>query len=109
MSDNKSSSGIGFLGLLAIVFITLKLCEVIDWSWWWVLCPLWAPVAIVGIVYLYSAIVVKFFSTPEQKEQMKRIIEDQKKNAGKSKWQIRMEQMQEAQKKAAGLKEKRGY
>lgn len=43
-SDN-SSGGIGFLGLLAIVFITLKLCRVIEWSWWWVLAPLWVPAA----------------------------------------------------------------
>lgn len=36
-----SSGGIGFCGLLGIVFITLKLCHVIDWSWWWVTLPLW--------------------------------------------------------------------
>lgn len=33
--------GIG--GLLGVVFITLKLCGVIDWSWWWVTCPFWIP------------------------------------------------------------------
>lgn len=33
-------NGIGFPGLLAIIFIVLKLTEVIDWSWWWVLSPL---------------------------------------------------------------------
>jgi len=27
--------------LLATVFIGLKFCEVISWSWWWVLCPIW--------------------------------------------------------------------
>ena len=31
--------GIGFTGLLQIVFITLKLLEKIDWSWWWILSP----------------------------------------------------------------------
>ena len=43
MKDNNSSSsgGIGFCGLLTIVFIILKLCGVIAWSWWWVLSPLW--------------------------------------------------------------------
>lgn len=35
-----SSGGLGFIGLLTIVFITLKLCGVITWSWWWVLSPL---------------------------------------------------------------------
>ena len=37
------SGGIGFTGLLTIVFIILKLVGTIDWSWWWVLSPLWLP------------------------------------------------------------------
>lgn len=41
MSDNNSSNGIGFCGLLTIVFIVLKLTKVINWSWLWVLSPLW--------------------------------------------------------------------
>jgi hypothetical protein len=39
MSKTKSSSGIGFTGMLTILFIGLKLTNVIDWSWWWVLSP----------------------------------------------------------------------
>jgi len=46
-SSSNSGSGIGFFGLLGIVFITLKLCGVIDWSWWWVLAPIWIPIAVV--------------------------------------------------------------
>ena len=38
--------GVGFLGLLSIAFIVLKLTGVISWSWWWVLLPLWGPLAI---------------------------------------------------------------
>lgn len=42
MSENKTSSGgIGFSGLLTILFIGLKLTGVISWSWWWVLSPMW--------------------------------------------------------------------
>ena len=41
MNDKQTSNGIGFTGLLTIVFIILKLCGVITWSWWWVLSPLW--------------------------------------------------------------------
>ena len=42
MNGKQTSSGIGFTGLLTIVFIVLKLCGVIAWSWWWVLLsPLW--------------------------------------------------------------------
>lgn len=51
-SSSSSSSGIGFFGLLAIVFITLKLLGYIAWSWWWVLAPLWAPVVVVLVVAL---------------------------------------------------------
>ncbi len=58
-SNNASSSGIGFGGLLAILFIGLKLGKVIDWSWLWVLSPIWIPFAfvlmfipILGIGYL---------------------------------------------------------
>lgn len=46
-TSSSSSGGIGFLGLLAIVFITLKLTNVIAWSWLWVLSPLWIPFTIV--------------------------------------------------------------
>ena len=47
------SSGIGFPGLLAVLFIALKLMGHIDWSWWWVLAPLWIPLGIVlGIVVI---------------------------------------------------------
>jgi hypothetical protein len=37
---------IGFPGLLALIFITLKLTDYIDWSWWWVLAPIWVPLAL---------------------------------------------------------------
>ncbi len=50
MSNNTSSGGIGFVGLLTIVFITLKLTEYIDWSWWWVLSPIWITFSIVVLI-----------------------------------------------------------
>lgn len=40
-SSSNNSGGIGFVGVLTIVFIILKLVGVIDWSWWWVLSPIW--------------------------------------------------------------------
>lgn len=50
MKDNKSTTkGIGFTGLLTIVFIVLKLTGVISWSWLWVLSPIWIS-AILGII-----------------------------------------------------------
>ena len=48
--NNNGSGGVGFCGLLAIVFIVLKLCKVITWSWLWVLSPIWIPFAIVFII-----------------------------------------------------------
>lgn len=60
MEDNGKSGGIGFLGLLAIVFITLKLCKVITWSWLWVLCPIWIPFAILLIILAICGICALF-------------------------------------------------
>lgn len=58
---NVSCGGVGFLGLLTIVFITLKLCNVINWSWWWVTMPLWAfPVACLWGGAIIAAIVCFF-------------------------------------------------
>ena len=57
-SAQASSGGIGFCGLLTIVFIVLKLTDNIDWSWWWVLSPLWMPLAfalaILGIALIIA-------------------------------------------------------
>ena len=49
MSENISTNtgGIGFLGMLTILFIGLKLTGYITWSWWWVLAPLWGGLAVV--------------------------------------------------------------
>ena len=45
---------IGFMALLALVFITLKLCGVIAWSWWLVLLPLYFGIAlVVGVIILF--------------------------------------------------------
>lgn len=48
----RRSGGIGFCGLLTIVFITLKLTNVIQWSWIWVLSPLWISVSITIIMFV---------------------------------------------------------
>ena len=45
MKENNSR-GIGLGSLLAVLFIGLKLGKVIDWSWVWVLSPLWIPLGI---------------------------------------------------------------
>ena len=57
----QSSGGIGFFGLLAVLFIGLKLTNYITWSWLWVLSPLWIPLSVVGavlVLILLGAMVV---------------------------------------------------
>lgn len=54
---NSSSSGIGICGVLTIVFIVLKLVGVINWSWLWVLCPLWINILLTVIVLIIIAII----------------------------------------------------
>lgn len=51
----NSNGGIGFVGLLIIVFIVLKLLKVISWSWLWVLSPLWiAALLIIILIIIHS-------------------------------------------------------
>ena len=54
MSNNSSSSnsGIGFVGLLTILFIGLKLTGYIQWSWLWVLSPIWIMALVLVIVLI---------------------------------------------------------
>lgn len=53
MSQKQLSSGDGMSlgGVLFIVFLVLKLCHVINWSWWWVTAPIWIPIAILLLIY----------------------------------------------------------
>ena len=58
MSDNSSASGgIGFPGLLTVLFIGLKLTGYITWSWWWVLSPLWIS-ALIALVFFAIAFII---------------------------------------------------
>ena len=50
--DNSKSGGIGFGGALTLVFIVLKLVGVINWSWVWVLSPIWIPIMLLIIIFL---------------------------------------------------------
>lgn len=54
MNNNTTTTargGVGFFGLLTLVFIVLKLTGVISWSWGWVLAPLWIP-------FLFGVIII---------------------------------------------------
>lgn len=86
MSSEKSNSGrIGFGGLLGLAFIILKLCKVIDWSWWWVLSPFW----IVGAIIILLLVIAGLLAVAAVKKEEPK---------GKSKWQQRLDEIQASQK-----------
>lgn len=61
MANEKNVSiqvGPGFCGTLAIVLIVLKLTNYIDWSWIWVLCPLWIGLAFFVVFFLITLLVL---------------------------------------------------
>ena len=59
MSNEKTYAygGPGFWGWLTILFIGLKLTGFIDWSWWWVLAPLWVGLAIFAVIAILVLVV----------------------------------------------------
>lgn len=62
MSASDHSGGITFLEVLLIVFITLKLCGVVSWSWWIVLSPFLVPVVLVAMLGLFAAVIAVMHS-----------------------------------------------
>lgn len=50
-----SEGSVGFWSLLGLLFITLKLVGVIDWSWIWVLAPFWVPIT---VIILFIGIII---------------------------------------------------
>lgn len=71
MSDNSSSSSISAVSLLGVAFVVLKLCGVIDWSWWWVTIPFWGGIALVIVcfaIYIFLALPIKYFLDQRKKK-----------------------------------------
>jgi hypothetical protein len=53
MKDKTTTGGLGIGTILFLIFLTLKLAEVgpvAEWSWWWVISPLWIPFALIGVI-----------------------------------------------------------
>ena len=66
MSSSTASSsggGVGITGVLTIVFVVLKLTHTIDWSWWWVLSPLWIPAAVLVVAFVVWLILRLLFES----------------------------------------------
>lgn len=55
---SKNTVSIGFLDILGILFIGLKLTNFITWSWWWVLLPLYGPVTVVFGIWVVSFVAI---------------------------------------------------
>ena len=70
-SSSSSGGGIGFLGLLQIVLITLRLLDAIGWSWWLVMLPTLIPIAFVA-GYLLLVVVPLAFIGGKRKSDSKR-------------------------------------
>ena len=64
---NNKSNGVGFLGLLTLIFITLKLTGYITWSWIWVLSPVWLPL-VIGLSALIIVIAVSSYFESRKKQ-----------------------------------------
>lgn len=56
MNNNNTSAATDFVGMLTIAFIVLKLLDKIDWSWWWVLSPVWIVAGMAFLIATFGAI-----------------------------------------------------
>lgn len=56
-TSSSRSAGPGCLTLMFLIFLTLKLCGVINWSWWWVTAPLWIGAGI-ALTFMAGALIV---------------------------------------------------
>ena len=54
--NTTRGTGVGFCGLLFLVFLVLKLTHVIDWSWWWITAPLWGSLALIILIFIITLI-----------------------------------------------------
>lgn len=61
-SKGGTVGGVGFFGLLTIAFIILKLCKVINWSWIWVLSPIWIGLLFTIGIVLGALLILKILN-----------------------------------------------
>ena len=87
-TTNNNTTGIGFAGLLTIVFIVLKLTHVISWSWVWVLAPVWISVGLVILVTCIMGAVIVGIKLSDEKKRKKRmeLLAARGRIAGKRNW-----------------------
>ena len=59
-NESNSNSGMSFFGTLTLIFVVLKLCNVINWGWLWVLSPLWIGIAIYVLFVVIVSIIINW-------------------------------------------------
>lgn len=113
--SSSSSSGVSAVGLLGVAFVVLKLCGIINWSWWWVTAPFWGGVALILAVLLVIGVVVlpaKAYSAHRRKQRdlhykEPEILEEQHKPFPERKSKF-MERLEEAMKASEEAKRRAG-
>lgn len=60
MENCNTTSSVSYTGVLTLIFVVLKLCNVIDWPWWWVLCPIWISFALLFLFVITLGIISIF-------------------------------------------------
>lgn len=80
--NGASKQGSVFLEMLLILFIGLKLTKYIDWSWWWVLSPVWIPLllVLVGFVLVALYYIIQYFIKKSRLKKKKMLLEESYKN-----------------------------
>lgn len=58
MHSAQKAASTSTMSLLGLLFITLKLIGVIDWSWWWVLAPFWGSAALLIIIWIITGAII---------------------------------------------------
>lgn len=79
---NSSRPGIGILGILQIVFITLKLTDNLDWNWFWILSPTLLPIGFVlgaGLIYGLIILLLIGLGVKTYEEVLKKMDKNEKK------------------------------
>lgn len=96
--DSNSFISIGFPGTLTILFIALKLCNVIAWSWWWVTSPTW--------IY-FTLVVILAFIDAYYEAKKERLMEEYRKRhpEKKSKFMERLDEAMKASEERRKVKE----
>lgn len=69
--NKMKGGGIGITTLLTVVFVVLKLCKVITWSWWWVLSPLWIVASLFILLCIFYLVICLVDAMIDKRESKK--------------------------------------